>query len=605
MKNFFAIIILLSVSAFSKAQKIYYEFMAPNAAHHEARISVAADGLPSGPAIFRMSRSSPGRYATHEFGKNVYDVTAEDRSGKKLLIEKIDGGVYRVINHNGYAKVTYTLFGNHGDGTYTGIDAASYHLNMPATFMWVKGMDKAPISIHFTIADKNLKIATQLRPGNDAYTYTAPGLQYFMDSPTKIGDIKFREWDISNPDKKNYHFRIAFEAEGSDSLIDAFTDKVKKIVNEAKAVYGETPSYDYGQYTFLANINPYVKGDGMEHRNSTMISIPISFNGADFLLEVFAHEFFHCWNVERIRPKTIEPFNFEKSNMSDGLWLAEGFTQYYGDLLMVRAGFDDEASYASTMTGLINAKEIAPGGRFYSPIDASQHAIYVDAGTAIDKTNYANMFSSYYPYGGAIALALDFELRIKFNKTLDDYMKGLWKKFGKTEIPYTIPGLQDVLAQVCGDKTYAADYFRKYIYGHESYDYASVLAKAGYILKKNNTGKAWIGNMTYGSANNEATLKSATLRGTPLYEAGLDIDDAITEMDGKAIQRQADIDEVLSQHQPGDTLNVVYKHRKKRKETTLTLKESPAFSIVPIEKEGELSPEQKTFRENWLGSQSH
>src|SRR5262249_43203594 len=154
--------------------------------------------------------------------------------------------------------------------------------------------------------------------------------------------------------------------------------------------------------TFLASINPYVHGDGMEHRNSTMISIPTVFRNNDRLLGVFAHEFFHCWNVKRIRPKTLEPFNFEKSDMSYELWFAEGFTQYYGELLVERAGFLRDTDYAKTIiAGLINTKMNTPGAQGYSPIEASEEAVFTDAGVAVDKTNFPNIFSSYYPYGGS------------------------------------------------------------------------------------------------------------------------------------------------------------------------------------------------------------
>ncbi|MBD0288640.1 MAG: M61 family peptidase, partial [Flavisolibacter sp.] len=187
MKQFSFTLSALVIIHLSFAQSIRYEFAAPNSAHHEAEISLAVDKLPSAPVYFRMSRSSPGRYATHEFGKNVYNVKAFDATGKPLIIEKEDADVYRINKHNGFAKVSYTLFANYPDGTYAGVDISSYHLNMPAVFMWVKGFDRAPITIHFAIPDTNWTIATQLKPTAEPTTFTAPGLQYFMDAPTKIG----------------------------------------------------------------------------------------------------------------------------------------------------------------------------------------------------------------------------------------------------------------------------------------------------------------------------------------------------------------------------------------------------------------------------------
>lgn len=587
------------------AQKVSYIVSFPNIVHHEAKITVIATDIPLRNAVFRMSRSSPGRYATHEFGKNVYDVKAFDRTGKAIAINRIDGDVYDVPRQDGYVRVEYTLYANHPDGTYAGIDETSVHLNMPATFMWVKGMEKAPIDIKFDLPEsKKWTIATQLKPVNGSPTlFTAPGLQYFMDSPTKIGDLRWNEWTLKNPDNKSYQFRLALEAQATDSGATAFARKVQGITEEAQAVFGEVPAFDNGNYTFIASINPWVKGDGMEHRNSTMISLPTQFDGSNYLLDVFSHEFFHCWNVERIRPKTLEPFNFEKSNMSNELWCAEGFTQYYGDLLMTRAGFQTVEEYLPALAGLINTKENTAGAKRFSPAEMSRHAVFVDAGVAIDKNNYANMYTSYYPYGGAIALALDLELRTRFhNLTLDSYMTALWKKFGKPETAYTIPGLEEVLASLTGDKKFAADFFSQYITGHTSFNYKPLLEKAGLVLKKANEDKAWIGNVQYREGTN-LTLISNTVIGSPLYQAGLDVEDQLLTLDGKPVKKQGEVESVLKDHKPGETIQVEYLHRGEKKTATLTLAGNPFYTLTTFEKEGQTpTAEMLTFRKNWLAS---
>ena len=593
------------LSILCSAQNIRYMFSWPNAVHHEANIQLVARDIPKGPAIFRMSRSSPGRYATHEFGKNVYNVKAFNKAGKPLNIEKIDGDVYRVPQHNGFVNVTYTIYANHPDGTYAGIDQSSIHLNMPAVFMWMKGMEKAPIEVFFDFPDanENWSVATQLQPTNYKHTYRAPGLQYFMDSPTKIGELRMKEWQVTNPDQKNYTVRLALEANGNDSTFETFAEKIKRIVMEAKAIYGELPPYDFGTYTFIASINPWVAGDGMEHRNSTMITLPTQFDGSNDLLEVFSHEFFHCWNVERIRPKTLEPFNFEKSNMSGELWFAEGFTQYYGDLITKRAGYTTLEGYLSALGFYINTKMVAAGGRNHSPVENSQMAVFVDAGVAVDKTNYPNFYSSYYPLGAAVALALELELRTKYNSTLDEYMKAVWTQFGKKEIPYTVPGLQQVLEKIT-DKTFAADFFLKHVYGHDPYDYATALTYAGLTLKKTSEGKAWIGNPRY-SEQGALTISSNTVVGTPLYVAGLDIGDHLVSIDGKPVKTAKELNDVLLTHKPGDQVELVYNHRAIEKKTNITLGENPSLSVIMDESVGKsISEEQKRFRKSWLEAKS-
>ncbi len=604
-KLFLPLLSLLFVIQIS-GQKISYKVTFPNAVHHEARISLSVTGLQQKAAIFKMSRSSPGRYATHEFGKNVYDVTATDQQGKKLDIHRIDGDVFEVKDHKGSITVTYTLFANHADGTYAGIDPESIHLNMPAAFMWIKGYDQLPIEISFELPAENKGIvATQLFPTNRPHTFTAPGLQYFMDSPTKIGDLIIRDWNVTNTDGKSYTIRIALEADATNEQVDELTEKTKKIVAEAKAVFGEFPVYETGRYTFIMSANSYVQGDGMEHRNSTMISRPTATFNPTLLLGVTSHEFFHNWNVERIRPKTLEPFNFEKSNMSHELWFAEGFTQYYGELLLARAGLITPQRFIGTVSALVNTKFNSPGAMYYSPVDASNHAVFVDASVSIDKNNYSNMFTSYYTYGAAIALALDLELQTRFGKTLDEYMKAMWKYHGKTEIPYTLTTMQQTLAGVTNEN-FAEEFFRKYITGHEAIHYAALLEKAGYQIKKSNEGKPVTGmNLRNNERDNKLVIASTTTRGTAAYEAGLDINDEIIKLDETSMKTPADINTFIQNKKPGDVIKVTYKHRGKEKLTSMTLKENTGLSVIDMSSTGQtITEDMKKIRDSWFTSKA-
>src|SRR6476469_2487705 len=163
MKFLLTLMSALLLTGFSFAQKIYYNVSFPNIANHEARITVEVTGAKASVLTFRMSRSSPGRYATHEFGKNVYDVSSTDGAGYPLTVKRTEGDVYEVSGVKGLAKLSYTLFGNYADGTYAGIDPSGIHLNMPAAFMWVKGYDNAPVEIDFDLPDPNFSIATQLK----------------------------------------------------------------------------------------------------------------------------------------------------------------------------------------------------------------------------------------------------------------------------------------------------------------------------------------------------------------------------------------------------------------------------------------------------------
>src|SRR5581483_1078389 len=189
----FLFFILLSGVA-SAQTKVDYIISFPNAVHHEAEVSVTFSGAPVGkPLEVRMSRSSPGRYALTEFAKNVYNVKAFGENGAALTVTHPNPYQWDVPEHRGEVTVTYTLFADYASGTYSGIDNTHAHLNMPATFMWARGFDKAPVRITFRPAVSDWKVATQLVPTNDRYTFTAPDFQYFMDSITELSNFRLRE----------------------------------------------------------------------------------------------------------------------------------------------------------------------------------------------------------------------------------------------------------------------------------------------------------------------------------------------------------------------------------------------------------------------------
>ena len=553
-----AIIFAANCFAQTPEKSIFYTVSFPNAAHHEAEIVMTIPQAPSGGFKVRMSRSSAGRYATHEFGKNVYNLKATDVDGNDVPLTQIEGDEWEVAaNHPATVKISYTLFANWTDGTYAAIDESHAHLNMPAVFMWIISQQDRPIKIEVNDLDKyNWKVATQLHHDGDN-VYSAPNLQYLMDSPTELSNFKESSWTVTNTDGKPETINLTTHSDDSQAVVDNFAKMVQKVVLEEKAVYGELPAYDYGEYTFLQDVYPTNAGDGMEHRNSTcIVQTTDKIEGHEVrLLGTFAHEYFHSWNVKRIRPKSLEPFNFEHADMSSELWFAEGFTQYYGELALKRAGFHTVDEYCGTLSGLVNQILNTPGAAKYPETQMSRYAVFADAGIFNDPTNMANMFTSYYTYGGATALALDLRLRSDFNLTLDDYMRAVWLALGKVQHPYVIADLQKVLAKLTNPK-FADAFYKRYIYGIEKNDYAALLAKAGLVLQKSAPGKGWAGPMGngYGRGRSAAAggansggwlIQSSTIIGTPLYKAGLDAGDIVTNADGKDIKTMQDFADIV------------------------------------------------------------
>ncbi|MDC1437086.1 M61 family peptidase [Gammaproteobacteria bacterium] len=604
MRNFSAVLLLLAPLSLWAQSSIEYDISFNNAVHHEAQITVTWHDIGNDPLEIRMSRSSPGRYATHEFAKNVYQVRAVDGQGNPLDITRSDPSQWDVAGHDDTVVATYTLYADRAGGTYSGIDLTHAHLNMPATFMWARGFEESPIEVTFRPSDDNWKVATQLPSTSNPYVFTAPNLQYFMDSPTELSNFSERSWQVSSSNGQSQTIRLVVHHDGNEEDVDIYLAKAKNIVNAHESIFGEFPEFDYGTYTFIADYLPYVSRDGMEHRNSTILANTESLNQADFSqIGTLSHEFFHAWNAERIRPSRLEPFNFEQANMSFNLWFMEGFTNYYGPLAIRRALESSISDYMSSISGTINTVSFSPGRSFASPQGMSVQAPFVDAATSIDPNNFSNTFISYYTYGSAVALALDLTLRDRFDTvTLDTFMQLVWQEHGKTELPYTTENLRDLLAEVTDDEVFANNFFSNYVIGQELPDYESLLANAGLLLRKANGETASLGQVNLAFEGTAAHIESNTIIGSPLYIAGLDRGDQILNIDRLKIESQEQWGNAISRYEPGDTATISYLQRGIARSAEITFIEDFELEVVTYETANmEISSEQLTFRRSWLG----
>lgn len=586
--------------AISPPAAVEYDVRLDNAAHHEAHITVTYRDLPPGPVRLQMARSSPGRYAIHEFAKNVYAVSARDGAGRTIALDRRDPYGWTAPTHDGTLAVSYTLYGDHGDGTYTQIDTSHAHLNMPATFLWAAGQDARPIRVRFAAADPRWKVATQLKAEADG-GWSAPNLQYFMDSPTELSDHLVRQWAAPG----GQTVRLALHHQGSEADADRFADMAKKVVAEQYRLWGTPPRYDGGSYTFIADYLPWITGDGMEHRNSTIITDPRSLAAADFAqIQTLSHEFFHQWNVERLRPAELEPFDFTRANPTPSLWFAEGFTNYYGPLTIRRAGLMTVDAYAKATGATLSAILNSPARRYGGPQEMSIRAAFNDAARAIDPVN-PNIFASYYPYGQVIALALDLTLRQRFRSvTLDDYMRHLWRSHGAAERPYSNDDLRRALGEVTRDTAFADDFFARFIAGSDLPDMAPLLAQAGLVLRPAAPARGWIGTAAARHEDGTISLIAAPAPETPLYKGGVERGDTLVSANGTAIASPADWSRATDSLAPGASMELVFNQRGRERRATITAAADPTLEIVRTEATGApLTPAQRRFRRAWLGAE--
>jgi len=585
------------------AANVEYRLSFPNAVHHEAEITATFTGVSQPIFEVLMSRSSPGRYALHEFVKNVYHFSASDASGTPLNVVRPNPYSWNISGHHGTVVVHYTLFGDHADGTYAGIDETHARLNLPATLVWAEGFENAPATLRFDVpSGSGWRVATQLKPESNG-TWSAPNLEFLMDSPVELSAYDLAQWQVDNQT-----FRIALHHNGSKEETKSYAKLCQSVVLEAAGVFGGFPKFDYGSYTFLIDYLPYVFGDGMEHRDSTAISGEANLkedlkDSSPRPLGTVSHEFFHAWNVRRIRPRSLEPFDFERANMSGELWFAEGFTNYYGPLVIKRAGISTLDEFVHDMSGAVNRVLNSPGREVFSVVEMSDQAPFVDAARSIDATNFRNTFISYYTYGQALAFGIDLAIRQRFpGKSLDDWMRSMWRTHSEIDHPYTLQDLEQALADSTGSVDFAHTVFKNHIYGREPLDYKALVAAAGLQIRKAHPAKPWVGPAQFESSAEGVKLTDVALRGSPLYAAGLDRGDEITRCDAKEVKKLDDWQSCLSKHSPGESLIVDYRSRGGLRHVTVSVSEDPTIEIVTFEKAGlTVTQEIQSFRKAWLG----
>jgi predicted metalloprotease with PDZ domain len=559
--------------------------------------SLAACVLVGATAVAAAAQS-PVRYALHEFAKNVYDLEASSADGTTLEVSRPSPHQWNVEGHDGEVTVRYTLFADRGDGTYSQVDRSHAHLNAPATFLYARALFDRPVELTVRVPEgSGWEVATQLAPGDDPYSCSAPDHAYFMDSPLEIAALEWRAWTVER-EGRPLTLRVAMHHQGTSGELDRYAQHAEAIADELAAVYGGYPGFDFGTYTFLACYVPWASGDGMEHRNSTVLTSTGSLDRSMVgLLGTVAHEFFHAWNIERIRPASLEPFDFEDANMSGELWFGEGFTSYYDDLALVRTGIIDSPDFLSRVGSAAATVLLAPGRRFFSPVEMSLQAPFVDAATSVDPTNRANTFLSYYTWGSVVALGLDLTLRARPGELdLDALMREMWRRHGETERPYEVEDVEDALASLTGDARFAREFFGRFVRGREVPDFESLFRAMGVDFGPSASGAPDLTAARTSFGTEGMTLEGPTLFGDPLHSAGLDRWDRVRTVDGRVPSSRAALRRILARA-AGATVRLEVEGRGARWETEATVDRRPVFRTVA---DPGADPEARARRAAWV-----
>jgi predicted metalloprotease with PDZ domain len=475
-----------AVAQSSPPARIAYRIAMPDPAAHLYEIEMDVDGVQGATLALQLPVWSPGRYAKMDFAKNVQEFRAFDQEGRPISWNKTDGSRW-LVNSKGASsvRVTYKSFDNALSGTFSVLDTAHANWNGASLFMYVDGHKQDPVSL--TIAPPaGWHVMNGDTRSLDQLEYRFENYDRLIDTPTEIAPAFLV--DSFRVDGKLYRTMVHHNGPMPAGVRARFVGDVEKVVRYENSVFSPPP---LDQYTFLFNIG-YQGGDGMEHLYSTQIIDRRPFTGNDTLavlpgLSTAAHEYFHVWNVKRVRPAALGPFDYTREQYQPSLWVAEGWTQYYGQAALHRSGVTGKDEFHRSMAGIIWQNLNAPGRKEVSARMASFHAPFWDGAVQQQPTNGGNSFFSYYTKGSGLALYLDLYIRSRTanRKSLDHVFNVLKQRtWNAPNASYYLQGRgyteQDVeraVSDVAGEDMHP--WFEKYVAGTEDLDYDALLAGAG------------------------------------------------------------------------------------------------------------------------------
>lgn len=427
------------------------------------------------PAELVMPSWTPGSYLLREFPRNVQQFRAEDGHGRPLAWSKTDKNRWRIQAVEGEAvRVRYSVYANELSVRTSHLDASHGYVNGASVFMYVAGREHAPLTLEIA-PPPGWRATTALAEGNGPHTFHASGYDELVDSPIEIGTHELLEWEVDG-----IPHRFAIWGRGNYDP-DRLVRDTSRIIRAQKTFWGGLP---YRRYTFFLHLLPGGYG-GLEHRDScSLVADRWAFGGREYerFLGLVAHEFFHLWNGKRIRPAPLGPFDYTRENYTRNLWVVEGLTTYYTDLLLRRSGLITPERYLERLGEAITRFQALPGRRVQtleeSSFDAWIKFYRPDAHTP-------NAQISYYQKGALIGLLLDLRIREATGnrRSLDDVMRLLWECYGErdTGFPESGPGGFEALAEEIASEP-LGEFFDAFLRGTDELPYDRFLAAAGLRL---------------------------------------------------------------------------------------------------------------------------
>ncbi len=586
------LVALLSISMTAKSQvKIGFEVSFKEPQAHYAEVEMNISGINRDYIDVKMPVWAPGSYLVREFAKNVEGFTAT-AGGKAVKFEKVKKNTWRVYSAKAAVKVNYRVYGFEISVRTSFIDASHAFLSSTGIFMYPDGQLKTPSTVKIIPFTGWSKVSTGLAPvSGQQFTYTASDFDILFDSPIEVGNQEVFEFMASG-----VKHEVAMYGGGTYNVERLKTD-MPKIIEQETAIYGENPNK---HYTFIVH-NYASGGGGLEHLNSTVLGAAhdqyASEDGYIGFLQLVAHEYHHLWNVKRLRPVALGPFDYENENYTTNLWIAEGFTAYYENKFILRAGFSRPEGFVSDLAAAVTGVENTQGAKIQSAAEAS-----FDAWIKYYRPteNSGNTTVSYYNKGEVIGLLMDLEIAnaTKGAKSLDDVMKAMYLQCKTLKRGYTDAEFKSMVEKISGISF--DDFYAKYVNGTQPVEYAKYFSYAGIDVQNANENKKAPALGASFSKKEGRIVISSISRNSAAWVDGLNVNDELLSMAGIDVEPDANSVPALTGKQVGEVIKVVVKRDAAIKEFNVTLKGGQAVKLVTTLKE-QPTALQLAVRKRWMG----
>jgi predicted metalloprotease with PDZ domain len=545
---------------------------------------------------------TPGSYLVREYARHVQDFEPKGATGETLTWSKTNKNTWRV-DTKGQANFTvrYRVYANSLKVQEAELTDGFAFWNNAALLMHVPGQLQTPANITIS-APNGWAIATGLPPVNgQANTFRASNFDVLYDSPFLVGPLSQATFTVGG---KTH--RIAVAGTAPADAASRLVAPVQRIVEaEVAMMHGAgsaTGALPYENYTFLYYIRQGT-GGGLEHLNSTVIgggaSVFYDRDALNGLLSTTAHEFFHLWNVKRVRPDALGPFNYNEENYTRLLWVAEGLTSYYEDQFMRRAGLTPPREYLQSLAKQITIFEMTPGRNKMSVEEASFDA-WIKRYRPDENT--INSAIDYYDKGSLIGLVLDLTIRERTNgaKSLDDVMRTLYTEYALKNRNYTPADFQKVSEQVAGGSL--EPFFARFVRGRGDIDFDTALKAVGLQVRRTVPNMTPIPHLGGNFVSDPLGAKVASLPSdTPAYEQGLSAGDIVLAVDDLRVTTGDDFYRRVYARSPGDTLRLTVFRADRLVTVPVKLggRTLLNYQIVPLANPTET---QKKLYQGWLGA---